>query len=183
MWSFLKHIFQLTLSPVHGWEDISAARSDVNRLLASGFYPLTALTSVSVFIALFYHEGLTLSALLSDAIITFVMFFLGYFFSSFILSVYLPKLSEGGYTEKRANTFIIYSLALLEIISIIQNCVPITLAITLFLPIYVGIIMWKGACYMNIPENNVGSFMLISIFGVLMPPYVLMFLFKLIMPS
>lgn len=183
MWSFLKHIFQLTLSPVHGWEDISAKHAEVSRLQASGFYPLTALTSISVFISIIYHDNLTLSSMLSDAIITFVMYFLGYFLSSFLLSVYLPKISDGNYSERRANTYIIYSLALLEIISIIQNCVPITLAITLFLPIYVGIIMWKGATYMRIPADEVGSFMLLSIFGVLLPPYVLLFLFKLVLPS
>jgi len=183
MWSFLKHIFQLTLSPANGWEDISAAREDVARLQSSGFYPLTALTTISVFVGFFYHDNLNLSSLLTEAIVTFVMFFLGYFTSSFVLSVYMPKLADGGYNERRCNTFVIYSLALLEIISIIQNCVPITLAVTLFLPIYVGIVMWKGARYMDVPEENTGRFMIVAIFGVLLPPYILMFLFNLVMPS
>lgn len=183
MWKFIKHIFQLTLSPANGWEDIAAAREDVTRLQSGGFYPLTALTTVSVFIAFFYHDGLTLSTMLTDAIVTFVMFFLGYFASSFILSIYMPRLAEGGYSERRCNTFVIYTLAMLEVIAIIQNCVPITLALTLFLPIYVGIVMWKGVRYMDVPAENTGKFMIVAIFGVLLPPYLLMFLFKLVMPS
>ncbi len=183
MLKYLKHLVQLILSPGQGWTDVAATRLPYRELAASGLYPLTALTALSVFISRIYHEGLTLGHLLTDAVITFVMYFLGYFISTFVMSVFLkPHIDEGEMSEERYHTFVIYIIGLLEIITIIQNCLPTAIAITLFLPIYVAIVMWKGARYMRVRRDHTGPFMILSVLGVLLPPYILSFLFHLILP-
>ena len=60
MLKYLKHLVQLILSPGQGWTDVAATRLPYRELAASGLYPLTALTALSVFISRIYHEGLTL---------------------------------------------------------------------------------------------------------------------------
>ena len=151
MGSYLKYLCQLILSPGHGWEDIATAGSHPRVTAARGFYPLTAITSLTVFAAKIIHPIMGLQELLTDAIVTFVMYFIGYFIASFVLSVGI-----GG------------------------NIVPITMAITWFLPVYVAIVMWKGAWFVNVDKHDAGRFMLLAIPGVLLPPYLLKFLFTLL---
>ncbi len=178
---FLKYLFQLVLSPGHGWEDIGRARQHPRVLAATGFYPLTALTALSVFAGKIYHSMLTLQDMLIDAVITFMMYFLGYFTGTFVLSVGLAAILDINADDRRCQTFSIFVMGLLEIIAIIGNIIPMTLAITWFLPCYVAIIMWKGCAYMEIPRENTGRFMLIAVPGVLIPPYLIQLFFTLIL--
>lgn len=182
MWKFLVNLFQLLLSPGHGWEDISASSTDYHRTLSSGFYPLTALTSVSVFVTGIYHDSLTLPQLLTGAIVTFVTYFIGYFISAFILSLFLQPNISGEMNEQRYHTFVINTFGLLELIRIVGNCVPVPLSILFFLPVYVAIIMWKGTRYMGVRPDRTGQFMVLCVCGVLLVPYILSFVFNLIMP-
>lgn len=76
-----------------------------------------------------------------------------------------------------------YSLGLLSLISLLVNCLPITTVVLFFLPIYVAIIMWKGTTYMEVAHGSEGQFMLVAIPGVIVPPYLIYFLFSLIIPS
>ena len=183
MWKYLKHLFQLILSPGHGWEDIARSRIDYRALASSGFYPLTAVTAVTTFMEPVYHETATLSTTLMSAIVTFVMFFLGYFVATFLLSIFLGAALESKPSEQRYHTFTLYAMGLLELIAIIANFVPIPLAITFFLPVYVAIVMWKGARYLGVRDDSMPRFVVVTLLCVLAPPYLLMFLFNSLMPS
>jgi len=183
MWKYLKHLFQLILSPGHGWEDISASGIDYRTLAGSGFYPLTAVTAVTTFLQMLYHDTMTLSQTLMKAIIAFVIYFLGYFISTFVMSLFLAPIVDGELSEQRYHSFVLYSLGLLEFIAIIANCVPVPLAITSYLPIYVAIIMWKGSRYMAVKQGLTNRFVVLALIGVLAPPYLLKFLFNILMPQ
>ena len=180
MGSYLKYLCQLILSPGHGWEDIATAGSHPRVTAARGFYPLTAITSLTVFAAKIIHPIMGLQELLTDAIVTFVMYFIGYFIASFVLSVGIGTIVPGRVDERRCQTFALYTMGLLEVISIVGNIVPITMAITWFLPVYVAIVMWKGAWFVNVDKHDAGRLMLLAIPGVLLPPYLLKFLFTLL---
>ncbi|WP_301904684.1 hypothetical protein, partial [uncultured Duncaniella sp.] len=84
------------------------------------------------------------------------------------------------YNEKKAHTFVLYTLGLLALISFIVNVLPITSAMLFFLPFYVALIEWKGCTYMGVKSERIGIFMIIAILGVLMPPYLFYFLFSLV---
>lgn len=183
MLKYLKHLFQLILSPGHGWEDISASRIDSRALASAGFYPLTALTALTEFVARFYHDSLTVSQLLMNAITTFVMFFIGYFISTFAISFFMAGVTDGDVSEQRNHTFVLYVLGLLELLMIVQNCVPVPMAIIFFLPVYVVIIMWKASRYLRIASGMTDRFVAGSVAGVLAPPYLLMLLMNIVLPS
>ena len=80
--------------------------------------------------------------------------------------------------EKRCHTFVLYTLGLLALISLIINVLPVTSAMLFFLPFYVALIQWKGCSYMRIRPDRIGIFMIIAILGVLMPLYLFYFLFS-----
>ncbi|MCX4369731.1 MAG: hypothetical protein OSJ41_09445 [Duncaniella sp.] len=183
---YLQYLFQLILSPRNGWEDIdkamsaSGSRLTPSRIAAEGFYPLIAVAAVSVFIqALFKHHVVFLS-LFMKMIITFVVYFISYFFSTFVLSVAVELMIEGEYDEQRCQTFTLFTLGMLAMISIIVNCLPITPLVLFFLPCYVALVQWKGCEYMHVRPDRIGHFMMLAILGVLLPPYIFYFIFSLI---
>ncbi len=178
---YLKHLFQLILSPGNGWEDIDSAHENPRDIAKSGFYPLIAITAMSVFLQGVYHHHLPFLQLFNKMLVTFLVYFISYFFGAFILSVFVESALEGRYNERKCHTFTLYSIGLLALISLITNCLPVTPMILFFLPFYVALIQWKAAKYMGVNEAKTGLFMIIAILGVLLPPYFFLFLFSLIL--
>lgn len=181
MKEFLKSLLQLILSPRNGWEDIEKAAVRPSQLLGRGLFPLMALAAVSVFAqALFLHHVVFMK-LFMRMIITFVVYFISYFFSTFVLSL-TPLVAESTEPDEdeRAQTFTIYTLGLLSLISIVVNLLPVTPLVLFFLPCYVALVQWKGCAYMRIPEGKQGLFMTVAIPGVLLPPYIFYFVFSII---
>lgn len=177
---YLKHLFQLILSPRNGWEDVEKAAMSPSRLAAEGFYPLIAITAASVYTqALFKHHVVFLS-LFMRMIVTFVVYFISYFFSTFVLSTAIEPMVEGEYDEEKCQTFTLYTLGALALISLIVNCLPVTSLVLFFLPCYVALIQWKGCEYMRVRPDKTGHFMTLAILGVLLPPYIFYFIFSLI---
>ncbi|MBD5316984.1 MAG: hypothetical protein HDS11_04890 [Bacteroides sp.] len=181
MGRYLRYIFQLILSPAHGWEDIDAGSLRPLEMASAGFYPMTAVTAVSVFVGKLFHPLLTLQELLIDAIVTFMMFFLGYFFATFSLTTFLGSMTGSSASEARCQTFALFIIGLLELIAILGNVTPITMAIIWVLPIYAVIVMFKGREFLKVPEAKTGRFMLLAIPGVVLPPYILKYFFSLIL--
>lgn len=176
---YLKHLFQLILSPGNGWEDIGKADDPTRDIAVNGYYPLIALTAVSVYMQGVYHH-VDFLVLFMRMIVTFLVYFVAYFFGVFALSLFAEPTLEKRYNEKKAHTFVLYTLGLLALISFIINVLPITSAMLFFLPFYVALIEWKGCTYMGVKPERIGIFMIIAILGVLMPPYLFYFLFSLV---
>lgn len=178
---YLRHLLQLVLSPGNGWEDIASASISPREIALKGYYPLIMLTAVSVFAQWVWHHSADFTLLFMRMIITAIVYFIGYFFGVFILSVFLEPCLEGRYDEARAQTFTLYTLGLLAVISLLINCLPVSQILLFFLPIYVGIIQWKGVAYMGVRPDKAGVFMFIAVLGVLCPPYLFYFLFSLLL--
>ena len=181
MFSFLRDLMQLILSPAHGWEDIARNAESVERLRSSGLYPLTAVSALSVFLQGIYHVDKGLPELLVGAVVTFVMFFVGYFCGVFVLTTAMPGMqAPGTHTgERRINTLAIYCTALLELIDIMANCVPITMALTLFLPLFLVVVIYKGAKYLRVDAQYTVRYVAITTLALVAVPYLLQYLFEL----
>lgn len=181
MKKYLKHLFQLILSPGNGWEDIASANENPRIIAQSGYYPLIIIAALSVYIQGIYHLQLEFIVLFMRMLMTFLVYFISYFFGAFILSVFVEPTLEGKYDERKCHTFTLYTLGLVALIKIINNCLPSTSMMLFFLPFYVALIQWKATKYMGISESKTGIFMIIAILGVLVPPYFFYFLFSLIL--
>ncbi len=180
---YIQNLFQLILSPGNGWEDIAKGNDNPDSLAARGFYPLIAVVGLSVFFEMLYKSDSTFIGQFLKGIVEFMMFFVSYFIGTFVLSLFISSSVGGKVNEKRNKMFVLYSLGLLSFISILVNCLPVTTVVLFFLPIYVAIIMWKGTAYMGVVPGKEGEFMLIAIPGIIIPPYILLFLFSLLLPS
>lgn len=183
MMHFLKYLFQLIISPSNGWEDISCAGTDPQKLAADGLYPLLGFASATAFCQLIYRPEISIGATLQNAIIIFAQYFVAFFLANYIMTSLLPSCIEGDINEKRVSTFLIYNLSLLALITIIENLTPIELSIVQFLPIIVAVVIWKGCRYMAVKEQQTGRFMIISILSVIGLPLFMGYLFHLIAPA
>jgi hypothetical protein len=184
MLKFLGLLIQLIISPAKGWEDIAAVGSEPRKICADGFYPLLGIAACSVFIQMLYPLSASLVAYIQQAIITFAKFFISYFLSSYIFSFSLKKIVDGADpNEKKYNTFIIYNISLLALITIIANSLPMEHPIVQFLPVYVLFVMWMGGRYLVIKSGCELKFIVLSAVAILLPPAILGYLFNLILPQ
>ncbi len=176
MLKFLKYISQLLLSPGNGWEDISHAGIDTKILSSAGLFPLIGLAAMSSFIKLVFDASVEVVSIIQVAIIVFVQLVSTYYIASAIFGVVLSRLVEGEPNEKKYNTVIIYSVAIISLIKILENCIPFPLPLLYFLYIYVALIIWKSVRYLAVKEKLVGYFMLLAIVVIIIMPFVLNFL-------
>lgn len=183
MLKFLTCLLQLIISPAKGWEDIAAVGEDPRKLCAEGFYPLLGVTAASVFVRRIFDSDLSVVALLQGAIITFVAYFVAYYLASFIFSLFMGRIIDGEPNEKKIHTFTLYNLSLLALISIVANCLPMELSIVQFLPVFTIIVMWMGRRYLAVKESYGFRFVFLSAVAILCSPYLLSYLFNLLLPS
>ncbi|MCC8071511.1 MAG: hypothetical protein LIO90_06900 [Bacteroidales bacterium] len=182
MLTYYKSLLQLVLAPSSGWEDLGKDNLPPRWLLKVGLIPLIAITALTVFLLPLYHRDCSMATLLQHSIVIFIKYFLTYFIASFMLSIFLPMMAEEEVGVRRRDTFILYSLSLMAVIGLLQNCFPIEMALTYFLPLYVAIVMWRGMSYLCVPQQRAGQFMALTLLSIIAPPYLLGMLFGCVIP-
>ena len=171
MLKFLKNIGQLILSPGNGWDDISYSGDDPKVLTSTGLYPLLGLAATTTFMRYIYEPDLELVLLLQQAIIVFVKLFVTYFIASAVFGITLFRWVDGKPNEKKYNTIIAYSLAIVALILTLENCLPIKLSLINFLYIYVALVIWKSSRYLAVKAKYVGHFMITAILSIIVLPF------------
>ncbi|MCI9607080.1 MAG: hypothetical protein HFJ94_02745 [Muribaculaceae bacterium] len=181
MATFFKLLFQLILSPSQGWQDVSHDAVPYSRLASSGFYPLIAVAALLFFMQGLYHPGLySFGVMVQEVIIIFVEYFLSFFLAQFIFSCFIHRYVMTEPSENHNATYIIFGLSLLALASLVENCLPIYLPVRQFFAIYIAIVLWRGVRYMAIYPHKVGHFMLMAIGAIILPPFIINFLFNII---
>lgn len=150
MLKFIGCMMQLIISPGKGWADVDEVGESPQQLATSGFYPLLGITACSAFLPRIYDKNLTLPVLVESAVVTFVSYFIAYFLASALMSATIGKVSTDNPGDKKINTFILYNLSILALITLIRNCLPMELSLVQFMPLFVLVIMCGPA---TIPQR------------------------------
>lgn len=184
MLRFLKNLFQLAIAPRHGWEDVGAENTDAHTLASDGLYPLLGVVSLSAFCQLIYSPDAGLVPPLQNAIITFAVYFATLMLAQNLVPSLLDTCVDGGHVDdNRVNSFIIYSLGLMSLVSMIENLLPLELSLVQFLPVLVALVMWKATHYLSVMPPHNGKFIFVAIVFVLLPPILLNMLLSMILPQ
>lgn len=180
MLQYLKNLFQLILSPAKGWEDVSASVSSPESLVKDGFYPLLGIASLTEFVRLFYYGNGGFVTVLELAIALAGSYFISYYISRMLLEHYLKSHVGGDINPTKINIFSLYALGMLLIIEIIENVLPTDLTLVKFLPLFVALILYKGAAYMSVKQNHELRFLLISALSLIAVPICIFSLLQLL---
>ena len=184
---FCKYFIQLIFSPANGWEDFQRdwdEHSDWEGHTFSGVYrrcflPIALVCALSAFFRLIYGvPGGWLEAL-QHAIITFVSLFLSSQFANYVLLTYMPRFLHTDHPAEYAprwGMLVIVSLTLLGLIGVLENLVKVHVALFAFLPLYCVFIIWKGARFCGVSEQEVGMYMLLTILSIPGSYYLINFL-------
>lgn len=183
MLHFLKNILQLIVNPGRGWEDISHDGEKPSDICARGFYPLLAVAALSCVGGFWKMDSdATLVSVIQEAIITFAAYFATMFLAESIFNLTMAKICDKEPSAVKSSTVIIYSLAIMALINILINLMPLDFAVLHFLPIYVGFILYKAMRYLSVDSEKTGHYMFVAVFSIILPPYALTFIFNLIKP-
>lgn len=184
MLDFLKNIIQLLINPAKGWEDISFDSRTPSELCRKGYYPIIGIAALSC-AAMLYRPGThwTFVAVIQQMIITFTIYFATLFLAQFMFSITFAKMTDKKVSPKKNSTVIIYLLAMMALIRIVMNLIPFDFPVLYFIVIYIGVILYKATSYLGVTEDKIGNFMVMSVLSIMVPVFLLRFVFNTILPT
>ncbi len=180
MLTFIKYLLQLILSPGRGWEDIEANNPDPEVLLAKGLYPLLGLTAATEFLVFIWSRHAELGNVLMRALADFGSYFIALFIARLIFELYLRHFTAGQPDERRAFSVIIFGIGLMVLIQIISNCIPVNIVVLKFLPLYVVLVLYKAAAYLDVRHPDVLRFTGLAAGTIVVVPLLIYYLLYLI---
>lgn len=184
MLRFIRNIFQLIISPEHGWEDIDAELEsgaiDASDMYRRVFLPMIAVCSLAAFARLLYPNGPGFLGALQNSIIVFGSLFLAYHIGVYVFSATMDRLRlpEMVASPERERLMVMFCVAVIGVIALLGSVIKVSLALIQFLPVYVVFIIWKGARFLQVDEAQIGFYMLMATFSIVGSAYVLGFLFE-----
>lgn len=187
--NYLRNLLQLIIFPASGWDDIErdnklhveGLAEYMRRTFIAGLLPLIAVASLAALLGAAYHHSTTLAFATTTAIVTFVKYFVSYYIASFALQMLLPKWTETTATagtsprkgSDQASMLTAYSLGYLVLVTLLRNVLPVDLALLMFLPIYVILILWKAREVLDIAESKSGIYLTCTSLIILVVPYLI----------
>lgn len=147
-------LFRIMFTPVEGWKTLRRNKFSPESLQSGCFYPLLALLAMSKFVEFFYSVNVTLSEVVTQAVISFVAYFFGYFAIQMVMSWLLGEGLKEKYDTIFGKNYTIMSLSSLVLFSILINLLPMLWPVLIFLPIWSLYFMFKGVKFFHFPEGK-----------------------------
>lgn len=175
-------LFKIMFNPVEGWKTLRRTKTSLEGLQSACFYPLLAILALSKFAEFYYSVEVSLTKVVTEAIVAFVAFFLGYFCIPVILTWVLPKEAAEKIESKFGKEYVLVALTTLVLFSILTDLLPMLWPILIFLPIWTLYIMFKGVRFFLLPQQVEVKFVLWSGLCVIAVPILIDYFLNLIMP-
>lgn len=163
-------LLQIMFNPVEGWKKLRRSKISVDNIQTGCFYPLLSFLAISKFTEFFYSVNVSLSKVVSEAVIAFVAYFFGFFCIRMILSWILPEDISKKTESVFGNDFFLISLSSQALFSILMDLFPMIGPILFFLPIWTLYIMFKGVRFFKLPQKYEMKFYVLSVISVIGVP-------------
>lgn len=175
-------LFRVLFNPVEGWKVLRRSKISIESLQSGCFYPLLAFLAISKFADFFYSVNVSLSQLVTEAVIAFVSYFFAYFSMPMVVSWCLPKNMSENFEQKFGKEYTLISLSTLALFSITIDILPMLWPLLIFLPIWTLYVMFKGVRFFKFPADKEMRFFIISGVAVIGIPLCIEWLLNAIMP-
>lgn len=173
MWLFVRHIFQLLLSPARGWEDVSSSGIQPEAAQRQGFYPLIALTALSEFVPMFYDSDYGFIHALECAVAMGFAMFASLFLGRLFLDMTLSRFVDGELNMKKVDLCVTFLMGLNCLFCILNNVVPAQMTVLKLLPLITVIVIFKSTAYLGIREDSQLNFTGLGIVAVIIIPLII----------
>ncbi len=164
---------QLILSPANGWEEVSYDNTEPDVLAADGMYPLMGLAACTAFIQGLYDGPYDVGVVLQRALVDFISLLVTYLMGGALLEHFINNFSTTDVSVKKCRTVAVYMTALLCLVQIVENLVPVEFTVIKFLPALAAIVLWRAKSYLTIDAEKEGLYILFSIGVIIVPWFVL----------
>lgn len=158
----IKLLFKVMFNPVEGWKSIRRSNYSEEVFQSRCFYPMLALLAVSKFAEFFYSVNVSLSRIVTEAVVEFVAFFFTYFCIPTVLSWVVSEEATEKINTRFGKEYYLIGLTTLAMFSIIINLLPMIWPILIFLPIWTLYLMFKGIRFFHLTENREMRFYVLS---------------------
>ena len=144
----------IMISPVEGWKALRRSGVTADTIGFKLFLPASLLAGISDFCRLIYDANIGVIDVVISAILTFISFFIGYFFATFSSRILLPKVIDNFLFTDFGKAFSMVSISTLALFHILKELIPIFEPIFYFLPLWTVYIIVKGMRFVKIPQNR-----------------------------
>lgn len=175
-------LFRIMFNPVEGWKALRRSHINVEKIQSACFYPLLAVLAVCNFVEFFYSVNVSLTSVVTQAVVDFVSFFFAYLSIPIMLTWFFTKENIEKIEESYGKKFILISLSTLVLFSIMIKLLPILWPILIFLPIWTIYIMFKGVRFFRFSKNEEMKFYILSVVGVIGTPILIDWILNTVMP-
>ena len=172
MWLFVRHIFQLLLSPSRGWEDVSAQSFKPEAVQKDGFYPLIALTALSEFVPMAYAQGYGFVHALESAIAMGFAMFASLYLGRLFLDMTLARFVNGELNMNKVDVCVTFMMGLNCLFCILNNVIPGDMTILKLLPLISVIVLFKATAYLGVREDSQLNFLGLGIVAIIIIPLI-----------
>lgn len=176
-------MLKILFSPVEGWKSLKRTVVSPDSFASGCFYPLVALASVSVFFSKFYGADDSLQSMLTNALVVFISFFMGYFCILLLCGIVLPKECRKRIDTHFGKKYVMAALSSLALFFAIFSALPMLEPVLVFLPLWTLFCVCRGVRFLRVPKDRemVVSTVLCAL--ILGAPIALAWLFSEILPS
>lgn len=155
--NLLHLLVNLLVNPKEGWGSLSTSNMTQGDFLKRYFYPLLAIAAASVFLGMIRTtDALDLQHCIMVSTVVIVQNFMGYYLAIFLYKEMLTILfKQEPKTGNSSQLFIGANLLVLMALNLAVSLLP-SLSILGLLPLYVVVVIWKGAQYYITIEEDKG---------------------------
>ncbi len=170
----------LLSAPAKAWEEIR--EEDGQNLQTSFVYPMIALCGLAMFVGMLFGNGVedfNLQLVLTECCSIFISLFGGFFLASYLIN-FCGERFWGRPADDRENCqkLVGYSMVVLFVLDILMGLFPSFFILRWILQFYLVYIVWEGAKgLMDIAEEKLLSYTLVSSFIILASPALIDFVF------
>lgn len=176
-------LLKLMGSPVEGWKELKRTKPHPEEVLKGMFAPLVALAACSCFFSLLYDITTTLPMVLTQALILFISFFVGYFAVILLERVFFSTDCRLRLDTVFGRNFVLVSLSTLAMYRTLMEALPMFGPVLVFLSLYTIYLISMGVRFLRMPrdrETYVTVALSALVIGV---PLLLEYIFSLLLPS
>lgn len=181
--TLLSRSLLLLSSPAKAWKEIALGGVSRENVQSAYVYPMITLCGLAMFLGVLFGNGVDdfdFQVVLTKCCGVFVSLFGGFFLSTYLVDLWGKRFLENSDDNKSVVAVLVgYSMVVIFVLDIFTYLFPSFFIFKWILQFYLTYIVWEGVkVLMNIPENKILVYTIVSSFFILISPFLIEWIFN-----